>query len=151
MSLNNLRYNGDVVNQAWRTFSSVMIESSQPRNMYGRRLTLYRVIFPPSGFAYEQLSLMNTAEDIPQVFQGHGYPVCSCPSYHFKSYKITVNGNRVPGLCKHIDEALSAANIDATAINWLNRPDDLPHMLRTEGITEYQWVPEPSHNSAAPM
>jgi len=141
MSLNNLRYNGNVVNEAWRTFSSIMVESSQPRNMYGHRLTHYRIVFPPSGFTFNQLSLMNG--DVPDIFQGHGYPVCSCPSYNYKSYKITVNGIRVPGLCKHIDEALAAANIDATAINWLNRPDNLPFLLRGEELNEYLWVPQP--------
>jgi len=141
MSLNNLRYNGNVVNNAWRTFSSVMVESSQPRNMYGHRLTHYRIVFPPAGFTFNQLSSMNG--DVSDIFQGHGYPVCSCPSYNYKSYKISVNGIRVPGLCKHIDEALAAANIDATAINWLNRPDNLPFLLKGEELNEYQWVPHP--------
>lgn len=143
MSLNNLRYNGDTIKNAWRTFSSIMVESSQPRHMYGHRLTHYRIVFPPAGFTFNQLSLINSTGNVPDIFQGHGYPVCSCPSYNYKSYKITINGIRVPGLCKHIDEALASANIDATAINWLNRPDDLAYRFKND-LNEYQWVPQPS-------
>ena len=144
MSLNGIRHHGETVMHGWRTFSSIMIESSEPRVMYGHSLTHYRIVFPALSANYPELTVNNGG--MPGLFQGHSYPVCSCPSYYFRSYTISANNVRVNGLCKHIDEALASANIATDTINWTNRPDNMPYLLKTEGLNEYQWVPEPSQN-----
>jgi hypothetical protein len=144
MSLNGIRHHGETVMHGLRTFSSIMIKSSEPRVMYGNNLTHYRIVFPALSDNYPELTVNNGT--IPRLFQGHSYPVCSCPSYYFRSYTISANNVGVNGLCKHIDEALASANIATDTINWTNRPDNMPYLLKTEGLNEYQWIPVPEQN-----
>jgi hypothetical protein len=144
MSLTGIRHHSETVMHGWRTFSSIMIESSKPRVMHGHNLTHYRIVFPALSANYPELTVNNGG--VPELFKGHSYPVCSCPSYYFRSYTISANNVRVNGLCKHIDEALASANIATDTINWTNRPDNMPYLLKTEGLNEYQWIPVPSQN-----
>lgn len=141
MSLNYIRHNRDVLQSAWDNHASVLIECSTPRNIYGHRLSYYKVVFPPAGGQFRQLACVT--EDVPVVLQNHGYPVCSCPAYHFKSYKFWqgYNDTSITGMCKHVSEVLSSIGINASIINWQVRPDELPFVLKQEGVEEYQWVP----------
>ena len=137
MPLNNI----DVitVTNSWRTFSSILIESSQPRVPYRNKLS-YRILFPYiNNTNFPEISVNNGV--LSELFEGHSYPVCSCPSYYYRSYTIQYNNIRLNGLCKHIDDALKSLNIETKNINWLNRPDNLPYLLKTEGLNEYQWLP----------
>jgi hypothetical protein len=147
MSLNYIRHNQDVLQSAWDNHASVLIECSAPRNMYGHRLSYYKVVFPPAGGQFRQLACVT--EDVPVVLQNHGYPVCSCPAYHFKSYKFWqgYNDPAITGMCKHVSEVLSSIGINASTINWQVRPDELPFVLKQEGVEEYQWVPNPPQPS----
>ena len=141
MSLSHIGYNKNVIQTAWDNHASVLIESFAPKNMNGHRLSYYRVVFPPAGGPFQQLTC--TTEDIPVFLQNHGYPVCSCPAYYFKSYKFSQNYGYlvVTGMCKHIGEALGALGINASLINWQVRPNELPLILKEEGVEEYQWIP----------
>jgi hypothetical protein len=119
-------------NLGWATFSSIVIES------LNRISICYRIVFPAASVKFPEITVNNGV--LPVVFQGHSYPVCSCPSYYFNNRQNSI------GKCKHIDEALDAVDIQWALINWSNRPDNLPYLLKEEGLIEYQWIRSPSPN-----
>ena len=131
--------NRDTVIIAWRTFSSIMIEMSASRYQCANSLRFhylyYRIVFPDSNIDFPEISLLN--RELPELLQGHSYPVCSCPAYYYN------NNNRINGSCKHIDEALKSLNIESNTINWSNRPEYLPYLLKNIGLNEYEWVDVP--------
>ena len=128
----NIRHALDDIRNAWQTFSSILVKGSNP--------SPYRVVFPAIGRMFPNITY--NVHVAPDVFHGHSYPVCSCPSYHYKSYKISYNGVERIGTCKHINAVLTAIDVNINVINWLNRPDNFPYILHTEGLNEYAWVPQ---------
>ena len=126
--------------QSWNTFSSIKITCSQPRYVNRVELFHYRIVFPVIKPGFPGIIMKDLNMDIPLFFQRHSYPVCSCPSYHYKSYNDIVNGEGVSKCCKHITGVLAVANFPFELINWENRPDNLPLLLKNEGLDEYQWI-----------
>jgi hypothetical protein len=133
----NYKYN---ILKAWKTYSSVLVSSSGVRNMYRHQLTNYRVVFHEVKENTFPLSLQSDVSNNP-LFRLHSYPVCSCPSYYFKNYRRYINNRLFTGLCKHIELLLQEINIDISKITWENRPDNLPLLLKNEGLDEYRWIP----------
>jgi hypothetical protein len=132
--LNNVgHYRSNILN-AWKTYSSVVVTSSEVRDIYGHQLTHYRVVFPAEKRNTFPLSYQCNKSSL---FRMHSYPVCSCPAYYF-------NNNRLlTGMCKHIYSLLLAIGIDISKITWENRPHNLPLLLKNEGLDEYKWIPQP--------
>jgi len=131
MSMDNLENSKETLLNGWRTFSSILIKSSNQNSPY-------RIVFPVVSVKFPEISVYTV--ELPVEFQGHSYPVCSCPSYYFNNHNFT------NGMCKHIKEVLVSANIQCNLINWSNRPDNLPYLLKEEGLIEYQWIRSPSPN-----
>jgi hypothetical protein len=140
--LDNVRNYKSHILKAWKTYSSVLVKSSEIRNMYGHQLTHYRVVFPALKVDTFPFSFQENM-GINSLLHVHSYPVCSCPAYHFKSYRRHFNNRLVTGLCKHIELLLQEINIDISKITWENRPDNLPLLLKNEGLNEYKWIPQP--------
>jgi hypothetical protein len=144
MYMDNLENSRETVLNGWRTFSSIMIKSSNQIPLNVNNPLHYRVVFPSVSVKFPEISVQSVV--LPVEFQGHSYPVCSCPSYYFNN-RIFVSSTRVHnGLCKHIKEALASAQIQWDIINWSNRPDNLPYLLKEEGLIEYQWIRSPTPN-----
>ena len=139
--LNNVEIYTSFILKAWNTYSSVVVKSSNVRYIYGQELTYYRVVFPDVKENTFPLAVEGNL-DLNSLYWQHSYPVCSCPAYYFKSYKKIINNQLVVGLCKHIDILLSISNIDVSKFAWNSRPDNLPLLLKNEGLYEYEWVPQ---------
>ena len=139
--LNNVEIYTSFILKAWNTYSSVVVKSSNVRYIYGQELTYYRVVFPDVKENTFPLAVEGNL-DLNSLYWQHSYPVCSCPAYYFKSYKKMINNQLVVGLCKHIDILLSISNIDVSKFAWNSRPDNLPLLLKNEGLYEYEWVPQ---------
>jgi len=127
--------------EAWNTFSSVRVEGSQQRTGNSEITNYYRIVFPNIITHGLPVAVPNmVTHGFPVIWQGHSYPVCSCPAYFYKSYTYTVGENQSTGFCKHIVEVLKVANIDLTQINWLSRPDNMPLTFKSIGLDEFQWI-----------
>ena len=143
MPLNHIQDNPDVIKRAFENNGSILVKPSSPINRNGYLLNFYRIIFPSASFPFKKMTF--TTENVPVIFQNYGYPICSCPAYYFKSYKHRQSGNNSlsTGMCKHIHEALTAIGLNSSIINWNERPDVLPFLMKQDGILEYQWVQLP--------
>jgi hypothetical protein len=139
--LNNVEIYTSFILKAWNTYSSVVVKSSNVRYIYGQELTYYRVVFPDVKENTFPLAVEGNL-DLNSLYWQHSYPVCSCPAYYFKSYKKMINNQLVVGLCKHIDILLSISNIDVSKFSWNSRPDNLPLLLKNEGLYDYEWIPQ---------
>lgn len=136
----NLDNSRETVLSGWRTFSSIMIKSFNQIALNENNPLHYRIVFPAVSVKFPEISAHTVV--LPVEFKGHSYPVCSCPSYYFNNRRL-VSDN---GICKHIKEVLLSANIQWNIINWSNRPDNLPYLLKEEGLIEYQWIRSPTPN-----
>ena len=140
MTLGNMTSNRNAILQAWNTFSSIKVKSSQQRSVNNQLVNYYRVVFPETKNGFPGVIMNDLNANIPLILQGHSYPVCSCPAYHYKSYEFLSQGTHIRKICKHVVEALLVANIPFESINWENRPDELPELLQNEELDEYQWM-----------
>jgi len=145
MSFNYIKHSKEIIKSAWDRYGSVLIESQKPIKCGNKTISYYRVVFPTS--SVQEMSLN---EDSNVIYLDRGFPICSCPSYYYKSYKYSkyesdpyVNVSCV-GMCKHIDEILHTLGVDIEDINWSLRKDYLPFLMKQKGLEEYQWIPNPS-------
>lgn len=132
MSFYYIRHVKEIIKSAWDRYGSLLIEPQQT-NSY------YRVVFPTA--SVQEMSL-NENSDV--IYLNRGFPICSCPSYYYKSYKYRYNHEDCVGSCKHIDEILRTIGTDTGNINWSLRKDYLPFLMKQKGLEEYQWVPNPA-------
>ena len=121
MSFNNIKYNENTIKDAWNTYSSIKIECSQPINIHGHCLTHHRIVFPTAGNEFPLVANISS--------NTYSYPICSCPSYYFKSYETQINGIITKGLCKHIHEILNTINIDVNIIILIILPLLFSHLI----------------------
>lgn len=132
---NNIRNEHDTMCEAWNSFTSFLIEPSRPITIHGKRIRFYKIYFPKVSHLFSQIKFL--APQLPIQLINHGYPVCSCPAYYYKSYYH----NNKNGACKHIIEALSTLQLNFYNIDWNNRPNNLPSIMKENGIEHYEWVP----------
>jgi hypothetical protein len=117
------------IRNAWNNFGSIKFVSCNLNNEY---LIVFPQVMNNSPFQAIQLNEQNP--EISQFFNHHSWPVCSCPSYHYR--------NGFPrGGCKHIQTTLRTllgGNINI--IRWENRPQSLAEDLKRYGINEFNWI-----------
>lgn len=139
MSFNYIKHSKENIKSAWDRYGSVLIESQKPIKCGNKIISYYRVVFPTSSV---QEMCLNEESDV--IYLDRGFPICSCPSYYYKSYKYRYNNEDYVGTCKHIDEILHTLGADTENINWYLRKDYLPFLMKQKGLEEYQWIPNPA-------
>jgi hypothetical protein len=123
MGNDNYLLNGNnLIKKAWFNFTSVKVTGSDLEG--NRNGKIYTIYFPCVSNSYPLMELVNEQKKtIENLVKNHSYPVCNCPSYHYRSYQTL-------GACKHIYAVLCYVHIDLFhAINWSNRPNNLAEPL----------------------
>ena len=116
IDISNAYSNKEKILQAWRSFSSIGVHSSDGS-------TYYRIVFPKA-----EDQLFPPINPNNPVFNQHSYPCCSCKAMYYGRT-----------LCKHIISILRVIDIPISEIN-VSYPQ-IMRLLKINGLAEYQWIP----------